>query len=481
MGFDTFVKQNYVYLGLNVLLVPVLATLTYLRVLPVWLLAVSVVLVNILPKYEDLAQRWQDSENRDLLRERTAEFNEVLESFEEKFVDDFFELKELGSENLINYAESIGIEKDQKIYLPLLYIYLQEESDFSLENHELTSLEQKLQDRLRRFSLVSPSDTDVNLAWGAYQLLCDQAEPYDFDPEDESFMETDCFSQNFIHEYLHKQSIISQLTSQHEEEAEYRNTLAQLYDSGKLSKFGIQQALVEIEEELNYVLTDKTHYFILINDSMKDTELIDDIKDGVLAEGEDVYKGSIMFDGGMSSLTLCICDESWETEEFYNKFVKDSFENHQADGVLSIHRAKFEGGSIFKQRYVDSEPSQRILKGIETRGLLTTGEIAATLNLREKLIESYLSTDELLSVLPLNLFLPDLPSEKKETLMENNEKIKAKYDINQLTDWAYPSYTAEEIGQFLHQHYFQDDSEEEWIENTEQIIEKAKQIDAALK
>lgn len=479
MGVGTFLKQNFVHLFLNIVLVPILAALTYISVLSPGMMAILVVSANILPKYEDLMQRWQSAENRDQLRERTAEFNHVLKSFEAKFTDDFLELKELGSENLINYAES-AIAREEKIYLPLLYIHLREQTDFTLKNHELTSLTQKLQMVLQRFSLVQPKETDVRIAWGAYQLLCGESEPYNLTPPDDEFMETDCFEVRFVHEYLRKQHIISRLTSQHKEEAEYRNTLAQLYDAGKLSKFGIQQALIELEEELNYVLTDKTHYFILINEIQNETEIIDDIKDAVLDEGDDVYTGSMMLNAGMTSLTLCVCSNSWETDEFYNKFVREPFEKHQADGVLSIHRAKFEGGSIFKQRYEKSEPSGNILRGIESRGLLTTGEVAATLSLQEKLIESYLSTDELLSVLPLNLFLPDLPSEKKERLIENNEEIKERFSIDQLTDWANPNYTAEEIGRYLHREYFPDDPKHLWIKNTEKIIEEAKQVDAAL-
>lgn len=479
MVVTTFLRQNSTYLFLNIVLVPILAALTYLTILSPAILAVLVVLINILPKYEDLQQRWQAAENREQLQDRTEEFNEVLETFESKFDEEFLNLQDLGSENLINYAETT-ITTRERIYEPLLYIYLRELTDFSLENHERTSLTQKLRSSLRSFSLVRPTDVDLGLAWGVYQLLCDGTEPYVIEPQGEDFMDTTCFQKKFVHEYLHKEQIISRLTSQQEKEAEYRSTLAQLYDSGELSKFGIQQALLELEEELNYVLTDKTHYFILINEIQKDTEIKEDIKDAVLAEGGEVYSGSMMLNAGMTGLTLCVCDESWETKEFYKKFVKEAFEGNPADGVISIHRAKFEGSSVFKQRYEESEPSEKILRGIESRGLLTTGEVAATLNLREKLIESYLSTDELLSVLPLNLFLPDLPSEKKDILIENNEQIKSEFGIDQLTDWANPTSPAEEIGEHLQSRYFPDDSEEEWIENTEKIIQEAKKVDAAL-
>lgn len=102
------------------------------------------------------------------------------------------------------------------------------------------------------------------------------------------------------------------------------------------------------------------------------------------------------------------------------------------------------------------------------------------MNIREKLIESHLSTDELLSVLPLNLFLPELPSAKKEKLIENNEDIKREFDIEQLTDWAHPNYPAHEIGLYLHREYFPDDSKDEWIKNTEKIIAEAKNVNEAL-
>ena len=479
MGVTTFLRRNHSFLFLNVLIVPILAALTYFSILSPGMLAVSVVLVNTLPKVEELKRRWETSEHRDKVKERTQWFNQELESFEALFQDDILETEEYGTENLVNYAES-AIDSTEQIYLPLLYIYLSEKSNFELENHERTTLQKKLQTSLKGVSLVHPTEDDIRLAWGAHQLLCEASEPYTIDPPDKEFMETDCFEERFVHGFLHKEQVISELTSRHEELADYRHTLSQLYDSGKLSKFGIQQALLELEEELSYVLTDKTHYFILINEIMNDTEIIDDIEEAVVSEGDDVYTGSLMLNGGMTSMVLCVCDVSWETEEFYEQFVKEPFESYHADGVLSVHRAKFEGGSIFKQRYEETEPSGNILRGIESRNLLTTGEVAATMNLKEKLIESYLSTDELLSVLPLNLFLPDLPSEKKERLIENNEEIKQKFGIQQLTDWANPNYPAEEIGRHLHQQYFPQDTEEKWIENTEKIVSEAKNVSKAL-
>ncbi|WP_232688572.1 hypothetical protein [Halobacterium zhouii] len=479
MGVETFLRRNYSFLLLNVLIVPVLAALTYLSILSPGLLAISVVLVNTLPKVEELRRRWRTSEHRDRVKDRTEEFNQELQSFEALFQADILDTEEYGAENLINYTESV-IDPGQQIYLPLLYIYLSKKSNFELENHERTTLQKKLQTSLKGVSLVHPTEDDIRLAWGAHQLLCEASRPYTIDPPDKGFMETDCFEERFVHGFLHKEQVISELTSKHEELADYRHTLSQLYDSGKLSKFGIQQALLELEEELSYVLTDKTHYFTLINDDMKDSGVIDDIEENIISTGDDTYTGSFMVNGGMASLVLCVCDESWETKEFYEKFIKEPYERCQTDGVLSIHRAKFEGGTIFKQQYEETEPTGNILRAIKSRNLLTTGEVAATMNLREKLIESHLSTDELLSVLPLNLFLPDLPSTKKEILIEKNEKIKQKFGIQQLTDWANPNYTAEEIGQHLHQQYFPEDSEDEWVENTEKIISEAEDINQAL-
>lgn len=479
MGITTFLRMNQAFLFINILIVPILAALTYLSILSPGLLAASVVLVNILPKVEDLKRRWETSEHRDEVKKRTEKFNQELRTFEERFQDDILETGKYGTENLINYTESV-IDAEEKTYLPLLYIYLIEESDFELENHEITTLQKNLQTTLNGFSLIHPTDEDVRLAWGAFQLLCDGDEPYDLNPPNEEFLETDCFQKKFVHGYIHKEQVISKLTSQHEELSEYRNTLSQLYDSGKLSKFGIQQALIELEEELSYVLTDKTHYFVLMNELQQDTEIKDDIIESVESDGNDVYTGSLNLSGGMYSLLLCVCEESWGTSEFYERFLKEPYERYPDDGFLTVHRAKFEGESVFRKRYENTDPSPNVLRGIQSKNLLTTGEKAATVNLREKLIESHLSTDELLSVLPLNLFLPDLPSDKKEILVENNEEIKRKFDIDQLTDWAYPNSNPEEIGGYLNREYFPEDSEDEWIENAEKIIDEAKSVEEAL-
>lgn len=311
MGISTFIKRNDTFLFFNILLVPLLAALIYWSILSPGLLALLVVLVNVLPKVEDIRRRWKTAEHRDQVKERTAEFNQELKSFEGRFRDDFILTDDYGTENLINYAESV-VGANERAYLTLLYIYLIEESDFDLENHERTTLQNKLQTSLNRFSLVHPTDDDIRLAWGAFQLLCDGSEPYNLNPPDQEFLETDCFQEKFVHGYIHKEQVISKLTSQSEELSEYRNTLSQLYDSGELSKFGIQQALIELEAELSYVLTDKTHYFVLMNELQRDTEIKEDIIESIESEGDEVYTGSLNLSGGMYSLLLCVCDESWE-------------------------------------------------------------------------------------------------------------------------------------------------------------------------
>ena len=117
---------------------------------------------------------------------------------------------------------------------------------------------------------------------------------------------------------------------------------------------------------------------------------------------------------------------------------------------------------------------------MQNTSIFVTGEQTSIVSLQEELIESHLTTDELLSVLPLNLFLPDLPSEKKKTLVEHNEEIKEKFEVSNLTDWAFTNYTPEEIGSYLQQNYFPNDSETEWIENAKMIVEKSENISESL-
>jgi hypothetical protein len=217
-----------------------------------------------------------------------------------------------------------------------------------------------------------------------------------------------------------------------------------------------------------------------MNEIQKETEIKDDIEEAVSADERPLYAGSLNVGGAMYSLLLCVSDDDLSTEQFYDRYVRDAYERTNRDGWLSIHRAKFEGNPVFEKRYAQSKPNASVKRGMSSRNILTTGEQAFTVNLREEFIEASLTTDELLSVLPLNLFLPDLESEKKEILMENNEDIKEQFEIRHLTDWANSNYTIEEIGKYLQQEYFPEDDPEFWNQNAEKIVEEASDVQDAL-
>lgn len=480
MTVKTFLHENVLFVTIHFTLIPLLAVLTYFSYLPPLALAIGVIALNVLPHYDGLQQRWKTAKHRSRIQKRTANLNAELAAYDEYFQHDLFVLSDYAGDNLVEYIED-SLSPNQRNHLVPLLIYLLEECEFAFENHERTTLKETLRNELHGFSLVDPSTENLQQAWIVYQLLCThETSSLTMSLPDAEFIQSECFRERFVRPYLQKEKVIAELTSKQKELAEYRMTLSKLYEDGKLNKFGLQQVLADIEVDSAMVLTDQTYFFILINELQHDSSIKEDITDAVEMDGHIIYKGLLGVSGGMYSLLLVVCDEQLSSPEFYAEYIEAAYSVVESDGWLSIHRAKFEGERVFKKKYRTKEPSVNARKGMKTTNVFISGEQSSTVGLQEELIESYLTTDELLSVLPLNLYLPDLPSEKKERLIQNNESIKERFGISHLTDWAHSNHTPEEIGRYLQEAYFPEDSADEWIQHAEQIVIQAGEVSEAL-
>lgn len=480
MAIRMFVSQNLIFILIYLIIIPALALLTFFEILPVAGLAAAVIVLALLENFGELANRWETAKHRSRVRRRTKQLNSELQEAQEVLEEDFLDLNEYGGDNLAEYVEN-AISPDHREYLSPLLVYLLETSSFDFESKEQRTLEEILRRDLHGYSLAEPSDNDVFRSWLIYQILCkDDVTSITDDPSDTDFMDTDCFRNRFVRKYVHKTEVIQELKTEQNELEEYRSTLAKLYENGRLNEFGLHQLVTDIDEYTSLALTDQTHYLILSNEIQYDESFKEIITDAVERDGHEIYSGSLNVSGGLYSLSLAVCDDDYSTREFFTKYVEPALNQTENDGWLSVHRSIMDGESIFREQYNTKEPSKNAKQGMKSRNVLITGERSTTINLKQELIESYLTTDELLSVLPLNLFLPDLPSEKKEKLVEHNDEIKEKFGVTQLTDWAHPNHTPDEIGRFLQQNYFPTDSEQDWVNNAEAIIERAKEVSEAL-
>jgi len=318
--------------------------------------------------------------------------------------------------------------------------------------------------------------------WGAYNIYCKNSNDFSLDNvDDDSFLDDECFIRNFKREYFKKYQFIDEITTKKENLEDYKNTLVKLYENGSLNKYGIHKIVSEIEdEEIEQVIQDKYYYFIVINKIHTNTDFKKRIKAEIRNSGDKVYDGSLFLGEGRFSLLVAVTKNDYNTKKFYDKFVKNIFTNIDKRGIVSVHKCMFFGEKIQKKKKFKPPLHPYFRKAISARDIFNTGSKTVKISFKERLIETYLSMDELLTVLPLNIFLPKLKSEKKEILIENNQEIKEEFNINKLTDWSNPNHTKEEIAEFLVSNYFLDDSLDKWKENVEKIINEAKEVSKAL-
>jgi len=477
-------KFIYWYLTVNIIFLPILYVILYLKALPDFvLILIASLAIPLLTQIKNIKNEFNDYKHKLEIEKRGKKFDLILKNFEKLFNENFLEFRGIEyPENMIDYAKAVVTEK---VYLDILFIYLREKNYFELNNFEKTQLSFEIANISRNINLQDLSGGDLQFLWGVYRILCNSERSITIDLDnipDKTFLETDCFETKFINKYLQKEALISKLTSKSETLNDYRKTLSRLIELGKLDKYGIHQIITGQTDKIERTLTDKTYYFVLINELQKGNDFKDKIKNQLLKGEHIVYAadGWLGIDGGMFSLLLAITKDDCPTKEFYDKYVKNAYKDVDTEGWLSIHKAKFLGDTIFKKRYISRKPSEKALRAIKVKNVFTTGKKSMKLVFRDNLIETYLTTNELLSVLPLNLLLPDLCTEKKDILIENNEEIKSKFGISRLTDWAYPPYSKKEIAQFLRDNYFPTDSIEYWVNNVDIIIREAKDINKAL-
>lgn len=479
MAVGKFIWRNKLWILIYLIAIPALSLLTRLDQVPSQYLLASIPLLAILGQYDTVKGKVENFNKNRRIERRQKKFDKTLRKFESRFEDSFLNFEEAEpSENMIDYCDDVFAE-EHKQYLHIFYVYLAEEADFGLNHFERNSLDDSIISFCRSFDLRNPKDETIQTAWGIYSVLCSTSTEISLDDASAEVLDNNCLDERFIRKYVEKERLISELTSERQEIRDYKQTLSKLYRNGELNEFGVKQILSGFENEIKTTRTDKTHFLILMNQLQHDSEIQSKIEDSVKDDGGSTYSIHLRISNSYYSSFLAVVDGDEDISEFYETHVEPYYEETEADGWLSVHKAKFEG-SILERRYNETQPSDNAKQAIARTNIFAEGQEVVKLNLEDKLIESYLSTDELLTVLPLNLFLPDLSSEKRETLIQHNEDIKEEFNISKLTEWANPNYPESEIAEYLQSTYFQEDSQEEWEGNVHMIVQRANEINQAL-
>lgn len=446
------------------------------------IIAALILILGLASNYPDLKTEYDKAKKQIHLEQRTETFKEKISRFEQRFKSNFvdFENGEF-RKNIIDY--SWDVFEDEK-YRTIFLIYLRDGNKEGMDYYEYSKFVHEISRLQDFFNLENPDPEDLEIAWGVHEVLCTDHHQISLSGyPDSEFLQNSCLQHKFIEKYLKKNQAMTRLTEERDALAEYRETLATLYEDGRLDKWGIKNVLGDLDEHITTVVTDKTHFFILMN--ILQDEVGGEIVNTLQAEGIEVHDAYMNIDNngnqGMFSVLIAISEDDMNSPEFYSKYIESIVDNADKEGYLSIHRAEFRGDTIVRDKFRQLSPDANVQKAVDARNVLTSGEEILTISLKDKLIESYLTTNQLLSVLPLNLFLRDLESEKKKRLVEYNEEIKNFAGVETLTDWANPPKTEEEIAEYLTDNIFQNDSVDYWIENITRIQSEAQEVRDAIR
>lgn len=480
MAIGKFIWRNRWWVLVYLIAIPALTLLTRLNRVPSQLLLATIPLLAIFGQYNTIQEKFGTFKKNRRIERRQKKFNKILRKFESRFEDSFLNFKGAEpSENLIDYCDDVFTEEYEQ-YLHVFYVYLAEEAEFDLNHFERNSLDDSIISFCRDFDLRNPTNETIQTAWGIYSVLCTSSTEISFDDASPDVFDYECLDERFIRKYVEKEKLITELTSERQEIRNYKQTLSKLYRNGELNEFGVKQMLSDFEDEIKTTRTDKTHFLILMQQlQYDDSDIRSQIKESVKSDGDSTYNVGFDISNSYYSSFLAVVGGDEDISEFYQAHVEPYYEETEDDGWLSVHKAKFEG-SILERRYEETQPSDNAKQAIARTNILAEGQEVVKLSLEDRLIESYLSTDELLTVLPLNLFLPDLSSKKRETLIQHNEEIKKKFNISELTDWANPSHPPSEIANHLQSTYFPEDSPQEWEQNVQTIMRGASEVNQAL-
>lgn len=219
---------------------------------------------------------------------------------------------------------------------------------------------------------------------------------------------------------------------------EFRRTLAILIRDGKLNVKELEKDLQKrINQELKNRAVKSKAFLVLTNNFHK----IESVKKSLDRFPNVVYpfKQPYKLPEKIKYLHTRIIypPENYQSaSDFLEKEIKPHIpKNIINKGFFAI--IPIEGTELYTiPENIDSIEKDYLKEGFESIAAYKTG---VSINITELYMESLkdeINVDEILSNIPFNIFVPDIPESRKNFLISNYENIKNRFNINRLADWA---------------------------------------------
>lgn len=246
------------------------------------------------------------------------------------------------------------------------------------------------------------------------------------------------FTNSFTKKYNKTFNLTLQMKLEKDQAEEFRTTLAVLISTGKLS---IRQLEKKLQDKINQDISSKTKrskaFLVLANRFHKYSEVEKVLNKFPFVAFPGKYsKGlpeSIKY---LHTRIIYPPDNYQNALEFLNKEIKPKIPDEKLnDGFIAI--IPIEGTELYSiPENADNIRYSYMKEGFES---ITAYKTGVSIDLTELFIESLqneINIDEILSIIPFNIFVPGISNNIRNFIINNYDELKTHFNITRLGDWA---------------------------------------------
>lgn len=163
-------------------------------------------------------------------------------------------------------------------------------------------------------------------------------------------------------------------------------------------------------------------------------------------------------------------------QEFLEKEILPAIpESKKFEGFVAVMPLEMTEVASYPSSDEAAHQSDLVRSSFESLNYLQTGFPWSAMDIVIESLKSDIGISELLSIIPFNVFVPDLAEEAKDCIIEYYEEIQEKFDVKTLFDWADVNYQS--LGRELHSLPCGGVLKEvEWLEAAEKIVSYADRL-----
>ena len=273
----------------------------------------------------------------------------------------------------------------------------------------------------------------------------------------------------------------------------FHETLVKIINEGRLSNYGItRETLKKLEKDLKKRANYEKTFLVLLNKAN------DEIKDYLRSlpglSGAPSRVRNIDFRNAGYSLFIVKPTKIKSPKEFL-----EILKNKIKDGseiIIRVVPLDFINSESYVYPANKSFTNKNLKECYEAIEWFKSGQVFIDSDIWNEIAKSTITTNELLSIIPFNIFCPGILPSEQTFLIKNYESLKSKTNVNLLTEWkdkdphylvecltemGIPQYTSEEKKYLrITEDNLEEKTKQRLLKISEQIVKGSKKFDEAI-